>query len=377
MKNNFKLAALFLTVFTIHHPLSTFAQGSLTPPGSPTPTMKTLDQLDAKLEKRTPISSAPFTIGAPGSYYLAANVSVNAGNAITIATNNVTLDLNGFTIESTENPATTGCGIALGSVCRVTNITILNGFISGHVVNNAGTYSGPGFGYGVFGPNLPNANMPGNVRVCGVSISGCRYHGIYFLTNDAVVQSCIVKTVGGYGIYAHTISDSTALDCGGDAVNASVANNCSGSSNTGLGVTAGTANNCSGSSISGYGVGAIIADHCYGYSSSSTGLSAATAHSCYGYSDNGGFGLSAVTARNCYGYSVTRDGIHASAVAIACYGYNSSGAGFDGVYSSVIAIGCYGYSTAGTGVGAFIAEVCHGDTSSGTPFAVTHNVNSF
>jgi hypothetical protein len=41
------------------------AQGSLTPPpGAPAPTMKTLDQIEA----RTPISSAPFTISAPGSY---------------------------------------------------------------------------------------------------------------------------------------------------------------------------------------------------------------------------------------------------------------------------------------------------------------------
>jgi parallel beta-helix repeat protein len=44
--------------------LPVFAQGSLTPPGAPAPVMKSLDQLDAKLEKRTPISSLPFTINA-------------------------------------------------------------------------------------------------------------------------------------------------------------------------------------------------------------------------------------------------------------------------------------------------------------------------
>jgi len=41
-----------------------FAQGSLTPPGAPAPTMKSLDQI----EPRTPISSLPFTISSSGSY---------------------------------------------------------------------------------------------------------------------------------------------------------------------------------------------------------------------------------------------------------------------------------------------------------------------
>jgi hypothetical protein len=72
------------------------AQGPLTPPGTPAPTMKTLDQLDAKLEKRTPISSAPSTISASGSYYLTANLTVASGTAIAISADNVTLDLNGF-----------------------------------------------------------------------------------------------------------------------------------------------------------------------------------------------------------------------------------------------------------------------------------------
>jgi hypothetical protein len=35
------------------------------------------------------------------------NLAVSSGNAIAIATNGVTLDLNGFTISSTQNPATT------------------------------------------------------------------------------------------------------------------------------------------------------------------------------------------------------------------------------------------------------------------------------
>jgi hypothetical protein len=42
--------------------------------------MKSLDQIEA----RTPISSAPFTISAPGSYYLTTNLTTAVSNAILI-----------------------------------------------------------------------------------------------------------------------------------------------------------------------------------------------------------------------------------------------------------------------------------------------------
>src|SRR4051794_16844860 len=75
---------------------STQAQGLLTPPGAPAPTMKTLDQV----EPRIAITSVPINISTPGSYYLTGNL-IGATNTagIAIYTGNVTLDLNGFALK--------------------------------------------------------------------------------------------------------------------------------------------------------------------------------------------------------------------------------------------------------------------------------------
>src|SRR4051812_7502934 len=89
--------AVLLSAFLLPH--STFGQGSLTPPGPPAPTVKTLDQLDGKLdqiEPRKPISTLPFTISAAGIYYLTKNITTT-GDGITIRADDVVVDLGGFT----------------------------------------------------------------------------------------------------------------------------------------------------------------------------------------------------------------------------------------------------------------------------------------
>src|SRR4029077_17462440 len=80
--------------------LSAFGQGSLTPPGAPAPTMKTLAQIEPRIEinATNPPGDADssFKITQPGSYYLTGNLTgVASKHGIKIAANDVTLDLMG------------------------------------------------------------------------------------------------------------------------------------------------------------------------------------------------------------------------------------------------------------------------------------------
>lgn len=339
------LAGLVLISALCLQPSALHAQGSLTPPpGAPGPTMLTLSQV----EPRTPINTLSgdsqdlYVINRPGSYYLTANITAMGSiNAISINTNGVSVDLGGFTISSTGangtaillvgNPAT-GIGNA--------DITISNGHITGSVTNNAGTYGGPGFNNGI-SYNIPGT--PYNVRVSGVSVSGCQNFGIFLGTgNSTVAESCTVNTVGSLGIQASGVFHSTAVQCGAEAIYADTATDCYG--------------NCTG-----YSDGMVVsyaADNCFASSSSGSGLLASIAHNCMAMGSGTGDGLDAVTASDCYGYcSGSGFGLHADYAANNCVGY-SGGSGF-GLFASV-ANNCYGDSVSGTGLNVGTANNCNG-----------------
>jgi hypothetical protein len=110
---------------------SVFAQGTLTPPSPPAPTMKTLDQIEARIPisvATTPgDSSDNFVITKPGSYYLTTNFVNSAGKGgIRIDTNNVTIDLNGFAMDGS---GLGGQGIRIITSIQRRNIKVRNGVV--------------------------------------------------------------------------------------------------------------------------------------------------------------------------------------------------------------------------------------------------------
>ncbi len=131
----------------------------------------------------------PVTIAAPGSYKLSGNLTVPDANttAIEITADNVTIDLNGFSIigpvvcsgfpVKSCTPTGSGVGVKAG---LATNVTVLNGVIRG---------------MGAAGIALDEAG----VRVEGIRATSNGMVGIR--ASSAIVKSCEVTQNGGVGIF--------------------------------------------------------------------------------------------------------------------------------------------------------------------------------
>jgi parallel beta-helix repeat protein len=185
------------------------AQGPLTPPGAPAPTMKTLDQI----EPRTPISSLPFTITNSGSYYLTGNLT-SAGGGIIIQTDEVTLDLMGFTLSGG-----TGSGIYISG--NLNNIVIRNGTVRDWT-------------NGIDIPGARNSQLE-SLRVFNNGTYGIR-------VGSAIISHCEAFSNGGEGIGAGATSvvrDCISHDNGGPGITVnfdSAISNCVARQNTGAGI---------------------------------------------------------------------------------------------------------------------------------------------
>jgi parallel beta-helix repeat protein len=185
------------------------AQGPLSPPGTPAPTMKTLQQV----EPRTAISSLPFAITQPGSYYLTGNVSGSGG--ITITASGVTLDLMGF-----ELVGGSGSGILVTGTR--TNLVIRNG-----VVRN---WSGLGVAASSASNSVFRDLLISDNNDTGLSagthslVSDCLVRNNIFgiiVAAASKVRGCTVSGSLGDGIQTGagcTVSGSTAVDNNGNGI---------------------------------------------------------------------------------------------------------------------------------------------------------------
>ena len=191
-----QLFPFFLWIAWIALPLSTLAQGNLTPPGPPAPTMKSLGQI----EPRTPIGTLPYSISNSGSYYLTTNLTGTAG--IQIRTNNVSLDLEGFTL--------TGNGSGYGiEIFNETNIVVCNGNMVQWYIGlyAAGAYSCR-FEHLICSQDAEGISAGSLAIASECMASGNSLDGMDFEGGSRIIN-CSARYNGGYGINAGTEANVT------------------------------------------------------------------------------------------------------------------------------------------------------------------------
>ena len=209
MKNFLSLRAILTSrwfasaiVISLAMPMVAFSQGALAPSGPPGPTFKTLSQV----EPRIPISSLPYDISAPGSYYVTSNLTgVSSAYGIRINSSDVTLDLSGFTLTGVP-----GAFYGIATPSGLTNIVIRNGTVRGWgfvgvdttanynavVENVVSTHNAGGFTLGA-DSSIRNCKAMYNVNV-GISVD-----------DRGSVKDCVSERNGLTGIRAGMFSSAT------------------------------------------------------------------------------------------------------------------------------------------------------------------------
>lgn len=213
---------------------STLAGGLNPPAGNVAPTMKTLDQVEARIPIPGGVNPGQFTITQPGSYYMTGNRVYTQGNtpaSIKITVDDVTIDLNGYAIIAT-GAGRLGDAISDRSddgTSGIVNPVVRNGAIAGPGIDDSGLALGYSNGARVENMTVRNVmngeaiyvGEGGMVVDCTASFSetGFSGAGATFLRCSAVRNSsngfrlyrssareCAATGNTGYGFLANTKS---------------------------------------------------------------------------------------------------------------------------------------------------------------------------
>jgi parallel beta-helix repeat protein len=215
-------ALLFTETFAL-------AQGSLTPPGPPAPILKTLGQI----EPRTPISALPYSITNSGSYYLTTNLTGASG--IQILSNNVSLDLRGFTLAGTGG----GDGIFINNA---TNIMVCNGIVTKWSTGLYAVFADKcRFEHLIFSQSFVGLSAGPTTATSDCTAAGNSGDGMVF-ENGSQIINCLSRTNGGYGFNAGSevsvtgcVADFNGLD--GINIDRGVVKDCLAEANAGSGIS--------------------------------------------------------------------------------------------------------------------------------------------
>lgn len=218
--------------------------GELTPPPGPiAPTMKTLDQVEARI----PISSLPLEITTPGSYYFTSNLTMSSDAAygLKISAENVAVDLNGY--------ALIGAGLGVGFNPGITTTGTADGFS----IQNGTIRSCSGSAIALFSAN--------RIRVERVRVTGNGGSGIQ-AGEAAFVSECTIDLNGSgfaasVGYASQLLNNRISLNLVGiDAADGSriIGNTCKDHSGSGIqfsGACMVEGNTCSGNASAGISQG--------------------------------------------------------------------------------------------------------------------------